>query len=129
VRKIDITHRKLPSDLKSRDVAISFEVAEHLPEAYADRFVNLMCLGSDNVVVSAATPGQGGLDHVNEQPHEYWISKFSQRGYGYDERLSLDWRNDWQEKGVDRSYYNNVMVFRSFGIDVGPRPSSHLESR
>jgi hypothetical protein len=30
---------------------------------------------------SAAIPGQGGELHVNEQPYEYWRTKFTARGY------------------------------------------------
>ena len=63
------------------DIAISLDVAEHLPEKVADRYVGLLCGLSSIVIFSAATPGQGGTDHVNEQPHSYWIEKFSACGY------------------------------------------------
>lgn len=33
------------------------------------------------MLFSAATPGQGGYRHVNEQPHEYWLNRFEDRGY------------------------------------------------
>ncbi len=27
------------------------------------------------VILTAATPGQGGAGHINEQHHQYWIDK------------------------------------------------------
>lgn len=71
-----------PKPLGQRyDLAISVEVAEHLVEAAADGFVETICSASDVVLFSAAHPGQGGTDHYNEQPFEYWEEKFGQRGY------------------------------------------------
>jgi len=63
------------------DLAISLEVAEHIDEEYADSFIDNICRHSDKVLFSAAHVGQGGDGHVNEQPMEYWINKFSNRGY------------------------------------------------
>jgi hypothetical protein len=112
-RKFDITRDELPADLERRDIALSFEVAEHLQERYADRFVALLCRASETIVISAATPGQGGLDHVNEQEHSYWIAKFTLQGYTFDEMLSTSWRSRWKEKGAVKCYYNNLMIFRA----------------
>ena len=57
----------LPYDLskkldmeKTFDLAISFEVAEHLDEATADIFVDNLVKLSDKIVFSAAVPMQGG---------------------------------------------------------------------
>jgi hypothetical protein len=64
------------------------------------------------VVFTAATPGQGGgADHVNEQPHEYWIKKFEQRGYDLMEDLSAKWKAEWADRGVAGCYFLNIMVF------------------
>src|SRR5690606_16087480 len=49
------------------DLAISLEVAEHLSEARADGFVADLGKLSDNILFSAAIPGQGGDHHINEQ--------------------------------------------------------------
>jgi SAM-dependent methyltransferase len=109
VRKFNIATDHI--DAEQYDVAVSFEVAEHLPSRIADRFVGLLCDLSPLAVVSAATPGQGGTDHVNEQPHSYWIEKFQRRGYKWDrydsDRLSFDWRS----AGTAPWYHNNVLVF------------------
>jgi SAM-dependent methyltransferase len=63
------------------DLAISVEVAEHLPESRASWFVETICEMSDVVVFGAAIPGQGGADHVNEQWPSYWGGKFEESGY------------------------------------------------
>jgi SAM-dependent methyltransferase len=111
VRKFDIARHDLPRKLRRRDVALSFEVAEHLPPELADRFVETLTAASDTVVFSAATPGQGGTDHVNEQPHEYWIDKMHALGFRLDEDLTLRWRDEW--RGCTANWYHmNVMVFR-----------------
>lgn len=94
------------------DVAMSFEVAEHLPAAAADGFVALVAATAPIVIFSAATPGQGGQGHVNEQPHEYWISKFENRGMLCDHERSVAFRESWRSGGVDCWYSENVLVFR-----------------
>ena len=48
---------------------------------------------------------------MNEQPHDYWIGKFSERGFAFREAVSLRWREEWQAKGVEACYWRNVMVF------------------
>jgi hypothetical protein len=94
------------------DVVISVEVAEHLPEASADRYVDFLCAASARwVILTAATPGQGGIDHVNEQPNEYWIAKLAARGFIHTRDLSQRWRAEWKAQSICTWYYNNVMVF------------------
>lgn len=63
------------------DLAYCFEVAEHLPEAMADRLVAFLCAIAPIVVFSAAAPGQGGTGHINEQPAQYWIDRFARHKY------------------------------------------------
>ncbi len=110
VQKFDIENDKL-TDPESFDLVVSTEVAEHLPEYCADRYVNILCELSNIVVFTAATPGQGGLDHVNEQPHEYWIAKFTDRGFQFEESVSLEWRDEWLRAASAPWYYNNLMIF------------------
>lgn len=109
VQKFDLEN---PTPLEAlADVAVSTEVAEHLPESTADRYVDLLCRIGRIVVMTAATPGQGGTDHVNEQPNEYWIEKFRERGFPHDAGRTQAWRDDWRQRGVDDHRANNVMVF------------------
>jgi SAM-dependent methyltransferase len=69
-------------DLKRQfDLVQSLEVAEHIPEEFSDVFVDNLARHGDIVFFSAAPIGQGGHDHINEKPYEYWRDKFLKRGY------------------------------------------------
>ncbi len=112
-RKIDF----LPFDVErdctipfKADLVMSTEVAEHLPEALADRFVELLSRISDKLAFTAATPGQGGTDHLNEQPVEYWIEKFERKGLIFQEELTLRLRNEWRQAGIAHYYAENLIV-------------------
>lgn len=112
VKRFDLENEKL-DDMTKYDVVTSMEVAEHLPEKSADTFVDLLCGLGDCIVFSAAHPGQGGSDHVNEQPQNYWIQKFEERGFSHQRNLSDSWKIQWQESGkVANWYYENIMVFK-----------------
>jgi 2-polyprenyl-3-methyl-5-hydroxy-6-metoxy-1,4-benzoquinol methylase len=65
--------------IRKFDLVLCLEVAEHLSEP--DVIVETCIRHSDLIFWSAATPGQGGFNHVNEQPNEYWIEKFAKHGY------------------------------------------------
>jgi SAM-dependent methyltransferase len=121
VIKFDLEQAEL-EDQRFFDVAVSLEVAEHLPESAADRYVDLLCRLSSNIIFTAAPPGQGGADHVNEQPPSYWIEKFSQRGFEHSVEASHRWRSDWKSSGtVESWYFNNLMIFRRVSAGrVGP---------
>ncbi len=71
-----------PFDLGRRfDLCQSLEVAEHIPAAAAAQFVKSLCGSSNIVLFSAAPPGQGGENHINEQPYEYWQALFERNDY------------------------------------------------
>ncbi len=64
------------------DLVQSFEVAEHIDSAAADAFVDVLSRHARRYVLfSAAPPGQGGENHVNEQPYEYWRRRFARRDF------------------------------------------------
>ena len=63
------------------DLLICLEVAEHLPAEVADQFVLNLANASPVVILSAALPGQTGINHINEQPPWYWREKFNNIGY------------------------------------------------
>lgn len=63
------------------DLVWSFEVIEHIHPQYESIFLRNLIDHSDKVVISAATPGQGGHGHFNEQLPEYWINRFSDLNY------------------------------------------------
>jgi hypothetical protein len=63
------------------DLVESLEVAEHIPEQASDQFIDSLVRHGRLILFSAATPGQGGEHHINEQPPQYWQAKFAARGY------------------------------------------------
>jgi SAM-dependent methyltransferase len=63
------------------DLVTCLEVAEHLPHASATPLVTSLCAHADHVLFSAALPGTGGAHHINEQPHDYWKTRFEQAGF------------------------------------------------
>jgi SAM-dependent methyltransferase len=63
------------------DIAISVEVAEHIPSTSASTFVNSLANASDVIIFGAAFPHQGGENHINEQYASYWANIFAQFSY------------------------------------------------
>jgi SAM-dependent methyltransferase len=71
-----------PIDLRRQfDLVQSLEVAEHLLPTKAEQFVETLTAHGSRVLFSAAVLGQGGENHLNEQPLGYWRAIFRKRGY------------------------------------------------
>jgi SAM-dependent methyltransferase len=71
-----------PFDLGRRfDLVQCLEVGEHLPKAASETLIENLIRHSNKVIFSAATPGQGGENHINEQTHEFWRLLFARHGY------------------------------------------------
>ena len=96
------------------DLCTCFEVAEHIEPEYADIFVDNLAYLAPQILVSAAPLGQGGHYHVNCQPYEYWIQKFSERGYYHSptivDQIKKMWE-PWRKKDGIRAFYNNLLFF------------------
>lgn len=74
-----------PFEPKSKfDVAICFEVLEHIGCEFADIIAKNIAGYSDTLIVTASPPGQAGLNHVNCQPQKYWDEKFEALGFHRD---------------------------------------------
>lgn len=120
-----------PLNLGTRfDLSISLEVAEHFPAEFADQFVASLTSLADFVLFSAAPPQQGGVNHVNEQPMEYWLEKFEKQGY-----VGVDCLRPylWNDRRIASWYRQNVvlMVKASRLPELRlprelPRPNSYL---
>lgn len=90
------------------DLAISLEVAEHLPVSCAGPFVENLTRLSRLVLFSAAIPGQGGTGHVNEQWQDYWAEQFARHGYRpIDAFRPIIWHDD----RVEWWYRQNMLLF------------------
>jgi SAM-dependent methyltransferase len=100
------------------DLAVCCEVAEHLEARHADVFVQNLASASDTVFLTAAEVGQeGGLNHVNEQPNAYWISKFEGRGFRLDKELTTQARATFAGHGVVH-YLAKPMIFRRIAVQA-----------
>ena len=58
----------------------SCEVAEHIETDSVSHYLDTLTNGNI-IAMTHALPGQGGHNHVNCQPPEYWISRLGERGY------------------------------------------------
>jgi len=107
-RPVDL---RLPFELDERyDLAICLEVVEHLPGRAAAQIVKALTKAAPIVLFSAALPGQGGTDHVNEQWPHYWERRFAKFGFKpIDAIRPLIWRNI----EVEWWYRQNILFYAS----------------
>lgn len=93
---------------ETADLAMSLEVAEHIPAARAAAFVQNLTDIAPVVLFSAAIPHQGGTGHVNEQWPAYWAVLFKERGY-----VPVDCIRPrvWEDERVRYWYAQNTLVF------------------
>ncbi|MDP9347345.1 MAG: class I SAM-dependent methyltransferase [Actinomycetota bacterium] len=98
------------------DVACCFEVAEHLPEHLGERLVDVLASVAPVVIFSAASPGQGGLGHVNERNPGYWIERFGRAGARHDPAASMRIRETFAQAGGQAPWFQtNIHVFLAAG--------------
>lgn len=89
------------------DLAISLEVAEHLPKRSAKIFVESLTDLSPVILFSGAIPFQGGFQHVNEQWPEYWAKLFKEKNYYVIDCIR---EKIWENKEVDFWYSQNTLL-------------------
>ncbi|MCC6225057.1 MAG: class I SAM-dependent methyltransferase [Microthrixaceae bacterium] len=94
------------------DLAMSLEVAEHLPPERAPSFVADLCALAPIVYFGAAQPHQGGTDHVNERYLDYWIELFAAEGYEFIDCI----RPDFWERDISYFYSQNSALFARPGL-------------
>jgi SAM-dependent methyltransferase len=115
-----------PLDIKEEfDVALCLEVAEHLPRSAGRPLISALTQAAPVVVFSAAVPGQGGTNHVNEQWPAYWERLFAQYDYA---RLDPIRRHVASDERVAPWYRQNIMVYVANAvIDGSPALSAERE--
>jgi SAM-dependent methyltransferase len=100
------------------DVVQSLEVAEHIPGASADCFIDSLVDHGPVILFSAAVPGQGGEFHVNEQPYEYWRRKFDDRHFDIFDFLRPSIVGD---RAIEPWYrYNTFLFVQQSAVDRLP---------
>jgi SAM-dependent methyltransferase len=107
------------------DLVQSLEVAEHLLPASSDVFVESLTRHGALVLFSAAVPGQGGENHVNEQPYERWRARFASRGFAPYDFLRSQLR---EKEDVAPWYACNSVLYVHEGA-ASSLPSSIRETR
>lgn len=119
---IDLRHEfALP---RRFDLAVSLEVAEHLPDTCAREFVRMLTSAARVVLFSAAIPGQGGIDHMNEQWQDYWRGLFASWDYHPVDCIRPVIRG---HEDVEFWYQQNIIIYCSPEIlrrrpDLAPVP-------
>lgn len=97
---------------KFYDLAICLEVAEHIDKKYSNIIVKNICQHSNTILFSAATPGQGGVGHINEQPFEYWENIFNKYNFILQKPQTKFCRNHLKDKKVNAWYHRNIRVLK-----------------
>jgi len=117
-RAVDVSQ---PFDLGRRfELVQSLEVAEHLPPPSSRAFVRNLVMHGDRILFSAAVPGQGGENHINEQSLEFWRGLFAEQGY-----VPFDFIRPLVAgaAGVEPWYaYNSILYVRQASIAALPEP-------
>lgn len=104
--KIDLSK---PFQLEKKyDLAMSLEVAEHLPASSADGFISSLTELSDFILFSAAIPFQGGTNHVNEQWLDYWSEIYTKKGF-----IGVDVirKKIWHDPDIPFWYKQNLVLY------------------
>ncbi len=93
---------------KKYDLGICLEVAEHLTQESEQVLVESLVNASDIILFSAAIPGQGGQNHINEQWLSHWADLFSVHGY-----LPVDIVRSklWNDSRIKWWYRQNLVFF------------------
>ena len=92
---------------KKYDLSICLEVAEHLPDSSADGLIESLTKHADVILFSAALPGQGGQNHINEQWPEYWQKLFTKYDF---EMLDYLRPKIWNNQKIERWYRQNMFL-------------------
>jgi cyclopropane fatty-acyl-phospholipid synthase-like methyltransferase len=114
-REMILIDNYIPHNLENRveigkkfDLAVCLEVAEHLTPERSRSFINDLVRLSDRILFSAAIPGQGGTNHINEQPFSFWAGIFAGQGYRADEEIRTTIAGNEE---VAWWYRQNIVVF------------------
>jgi SAM-dependent methyltransferase len=100
------------------DLALSLEVAEHLPPERAPGFVAELAALAPVVLFSAAIPGQGGVGHVNEQWPDYWQGLFKAHDF---ELIDCIRPRVWGRDDVAWWYQQNCFLYaRKDAMEANP---------
>jgi SAM-dependent methyltransferase len=110
---------------KTYDLVQCLEVAEHVPAESGRTLVDNIVRHGSKVLFSAAVPGQGGKNHVNEQPYEFWRDRFLERGY----RLFDFVRPAIRDEANVEPWYRYNLLFFAHDLAIGSLPDAVARCR
>lgn len=114
-KNIDLTTVDLSQHFVSShrvDLALSLEVAEHLPSNISPCLVSALCKSSDVVLFGAGIPYQWGTNHINLEWQSYWANLFKHHGFvAYDIIRTATWKNG----AVEWWYRQNALLYVKAG--------------
>lgn len=90
------------------ELAMCLEVAEHLPQEFAEPLVASLVRAAPIVLFSGAIPLQQGTGHYNEQWPEYWNEIFKRHDYVVIDCLR---RPMWDNQSIETWYRQNTLLF------------------
>ncbi len=109
VDRFQVADLSKPVDLsRSFDLALCLEVAEHLPAESAAILVDTLTRHAPAILFSAAVPGQGGTDHVNEAWPQTWCDLFADAGF---DCLDVLRKEIWNDPLIEPWYRQNLLLF------------------
>ena len=89
-------------------LALCLEVGEHLSQERSNSLVHDLCSLSDCVLFSAAIPGQGGANHINEQWQSWWARLFAENDFILFHCIRP---RVWSNRAVEQWYCQNMFLY------------------
>jgi 2-polyprenyl-3-methyl-5-hydroxy-6-metoxy-1,4-benzoquinol methylase len=104
---------------RSFDLVMCIEVAEHLPPKFSNIIISSIAAHAKaRIIFSAAHPGQGGEDHLNEQPIEYWLKRFRSHCFEIDHDATSSAKSALEAADAPAHLSPNLIVLRRFGPSI-----------
>jgi hypothetical protein len=97
--------------LTEKGIVISFEVGEHIPQKYQDKFIdNISKLCNSYLILSWAIVDQPGIGHVNCKNNDEVVKLFEEKDFTYQKDLTEDIRNC--SFGQIDYFKNTLLIFK-----------------
>jgi hypothetical protein len=98
------------------ELALCFEVAEHIEPEYTEIFFDNLVMFSDSILFSSfAGESSHAVGHVNQNPMSFWCDQFKRRGYtkveGIGDRMRYEWSDLTRKRGI-RAIADTIELFR-----------------
>ena len=112
-----------PVPLGVYDLTLCFEVIEHVGHRHIGQFIRNLITTSHRILMSAAHPGQKGVEHVSCYPLSYWEDRFAEFGYLRRQRIADEIKGELVEyearRGLRAIIANLVYFEKVRGEDHG----------